>query len=54
MNEVVVWARAHGANKLNWDVWRFNETAKAFYKKFGGRLDEETLPYALSLKETKS
>ncbi|MBN9660924.1 MAG: GNAT family N-acetyltransferase [Acidobacteria bacterium] len=50
MNEAAAWARAHGVHKLGWDVWRFNETAKRFYERFGAHPDEEAIPYALSLK----
>lgn len=54
MNEAAAWARAYGVPKLGWEVWRFNETAKEFYEKLGGHVDEEALPYVLSLKETES
>jgi GNAT superfamily N-acetyltransferase len=54
MNEAATWARVHGVHKLGWDVWRFNETAKRFYEKFGGQLDEEALPYVLSLGQPES
>lgn len=54
MNEVAASACAQGVHKLGWEVWRFNETARRFYEKFGGHLDEEALPYVLSLKETES
>ena len=49
MTEVTAWARAHGAHKLGWDVWRYNETARAFYERIGGQVDPEALPYILEL-----
>ena len=53
MKEVVTWAAAHGVQKLGWDVWRHNETAKAFYKSVGGHVDEEALPYVLNMAEAQ-
>jgi ribosomal protein S18 acetylase RimI-like enzyme len=53
MKEVVAWATAHDVEKLGWDVWRHNETAKAFYKSVGGHVDEEALPYVLNLAEAQ-
>ncbi|MGC4049229.1 MAG: GNAT family N-acetyltransferase [Paludibaculum sp.] len=51
MNEAVVWARAHNVEKLGWDVWRFNQQARDFYEKLGGRVDNEALPYVLNLEQ---
>ena len=51
MYEVAAWARAQGAQKMAWDVWRHNATAQAFYHQLGGRIDDEALPYVLSLGE---
>ncbi len=53
MMEVIAWAHAHGADKLGWDVWRHNETAKAFYESIGGHIDPEALPYVLDLQEAQ-
>jgi GNAT superfamily N-acetyltransferase len=49
MNAVVAWAKANGATKVGWEVWRGNETAKAFYQKFGGSIDEEAYPYMIEI-----
>lgn len=49
MNEVMAWARTKDVNTLSWDVWRFNTSAKIFYENIGANLDEEALPYVLSV-----
>lgn len=49
MGEVIAWARAHGASKLGWDVWRHNATARAFYARIGGHVEDEALPYVMTL-----
>lgn len=51
MKEVIAWAATFGAHKLGWDVWRYNETAKAFYADIGGHVDTEALAYILDLRE---
>ena len=51
MDEVAAWAQVQGAQKMAWDVWRHNETAQAFYHRLGGRIDDDALPYAMSLGE---
>ncbi len=51
MNEVIAWAGAHGADKLAWDVWRHNITAKAFYATLGGHIDDDAQPHVLALRD---
>ena len=51
MSEVKVWARAHNASKLGWEVWHRNFAAKAFYERMGASIDDEAIPYVLELKE---
>ena len=51
MAEVKAWARAHNASKLGWEVWHRNFAAKAFYERLGASIDEEAIPYVLTLKE---
>jgi GNAT superfamily N-acetyltransferase len=51
MAEVKAWARAHNASKLGWEVWHRNSSAKAFYKRMGASIDEEAIPYVLTLKD---
>jgi len=51
MAEVKVWARAHNAAKLGWEVWHRNFAAKAFYERLGSSIDEEAIPYVLELKD---
>lgn len=51
MAEVKAWARAHNASKLGWEVWYRNSAAKAFYKRLGASVDEEAIPFVLTLRE---
>jgi ribosomal protein S18 acetylase RimI-like enzyme len=51
MAEVRIWARAHNASKLGWEVWHRNFAAKAFYDRLGASIDEEAIPYVLALKD---
>jgi ribosomal protein S18 acetylase RimI-like enzyme len=51
MAEVKLWARAHDASKLGWEVWHRNFAAKAFYERQGASIDEEAIPYVLELKD---
>jgi GNAT superfamily N-acetyltransferase len=49
MAQVKEWAGAHNASKLGWEVWHRNVEAKAFYAKLGASIDEEAIPYVLTL-----
>ena len=49
MAEVKCWARANRASKLGWEVWHRNFDAKAFYERLGASVDNEAIPYVLSL-----
>ncbi len=51
MGEVKAWARAHGASKLGWEVWHRNFAAKDFYDRLGASIDNEAIPYVLTLKD---
>jgi GNAT superfamily N-acetyltransferase len=51
MAEVGRWARAHRASKLGWELWHRNFDAKAFYDRLGASIDQEAIPYVLSLAE---
>jgi GNAT superfamily N-acetyltransferase len=51
MGEVKAWARSNNASKLGWEVWHRNFAAKTFYERLGASIDEEAIPYVLSLKE---
>jgi GNAT superfamily N-acetyltransferase len=51
MAEVKLWARAHNAPKLAWEVWHRNYGAKAFYESLGASIDQEAIPYVLALNE---
>jgi ribosomal protein S18 acetylase RimI-like enzyme len=51
MAEVTRWARVHGASKLGWEVWHRNFAAKAFYQRLGASIDQEAIPYVLTLKD---
>jgi GNAT superfamily N-acetyltransferase len=42
-------ARANGAAKLGWDVWRRNATAMKFYERLGAVVDTEAVPHLLKL-----
>jgi GNAT superfamily N-acetyltransferase len=50
MEQVKTWARANHASKLGWEVWHKNFAAKAFYAQLGASVDEEAIPYVLTLK----
>lgn len=43
------WARAHGATKLGWDVWKGNATALEFYARIGASVDTQAVPHMLKL-----
>lgn len=43
------WARAHGAAKLGWDVWKRNATALNFYQRVGATVDTEAVAHVLTL-----
>lgn len=49
MAEVKAWARTNGAQKLAWDVWYRNFTAKTFYKRLGGLVDDEAIAYLMAI-----
>jgi ribosomal protein S18 acetylase RimI-like enzyme len=49
MEEVKTWARANHAAKLGWEVWHKNFAAKDFYGRLGASVDEEAIPYVLTL-----
>jgi ribosomal protein S18 acetylase RimI-like enzyme len=51
MAQVIVWARAHNASKLGWEVWHRNFAAKAFYERLGASVDEEAIPFVLALRD---
>jgi ribosomal protein S18 acetylase RimI-like enzyme len=50
MAEVEAWARAHGAAKMDWEVWYRNDSAKAFYEGLGASVHAEAIPYTRELK----
>jgi ribosomal protein S18 acetylase RimI-like enzyme len=52
MDEVKAWARANHASKLGWEVWHKNFAAKAFYCRLGASIDEEAIPYVLTLNDS--
>jgi GNAT superfamily N-acetyltransferase len=52
MAQAKAWARANGAAKLGWDVWRHNASAMKFYERLGGRIDPEAVPHLLKLNES--
>ena len=54
MAEVIAWARAHSASKLGWEVWHRNFAAKAFYERLGASINEEAIPYVLTLQNEES
>jgi GNAT superfamily N-acetyltransferase len=47
--QVKIWARAHNAHKLGWEVWHRNVSAKAFYQKQGASINDEAISYVLPL-----
>ena len=49
MAQAKAWARANGAAKLGWDVWRRNATAMKFYERLGAVVDSEAVPHLLKL-----
>ena len=49
MTQATVWARAQGAAKLGWDVWKHNDTAMKFYAGVGAHIDAEAVPHLLQL-----
>src|SRR5579871_308456 len=51
MAAVTAWARANGAAKLGWDVWRRNDTAMRFYERLGAVIDSEAVPHLLKLSD---
>ena len=48
-SHVLDWARAHGATKVTWEVWRHNESAKRFYAKNGAAPLTEEVGYGYFL-----
>lgn len=46
---VAEWGKKQQARKVVWEVWRHNETAKAFYSKRGGMVDSDEITYQLLL-----
>jgi GNAT superfamily N-acetyltransferase len=49
MAQAKAWGRVRGAQKLAWDVWYRNFTAKSFYERLGGVVDDEALAYVMTL-----
>lgn len=52
MMQAKAWARANGAAKLGWDVWRHNATAMKFYEGLGAAIDPDAVPHLLRLGES--
>lgn len=53
MAQAKAWARANGAAKLGWDVWRRNATAMKFYARLGAAVDIEAVPHLLKLTDDR-
>jgi GNAT superfamily N-acetyltransferase len=49
MAQAKAWGRAHGAQKLAWDVWERNFTAKAFYERLGAVINREAVTHVLTV-----
>jgi GNAT superfamily N-acetyltransferase len=49
MAQATAWARAQGAAKLGWDVWRRNDTALKFYARIGASIDSDAVPHFLKI-----
>ncbi len=49
MSGVEAWARARGVQKMGWEVWRHNASAKAFYQRLGARIDDEAIAWVMDL-----
>jgi GNAT superfamily N-acetyltransferase len=49
MAQAEAWGRAHGAQKLAWDVWERNFTAKAFYERLGAVINREAVTHVLTV-----
>jgi ribosomal protein S18 acetylase RimI-like enzyme len=47
MNAVHQWARAHGVDQIELQVWRGNQGAIQFYKKLGYMITRHTMQLAL-------
>jgi GNAT superfamily N-acetyltransferase len=54
MAEVKTWARAHRADKLAWEIWRHNHTAKAFYRSMGAEIDEGAVPFVVQTDDLRA
>ncbi len=46
---VTAWAKQQSAVKITFEVWRYNDTAQAFYAKHGAGPDPEIVNYRLPL-----
>jgi ribosomal protein S18 acetylase RimI-like enzyme len=53
MAEVERWACAHNASKLGWEVWHRNFKARTFYERLGACIDEEAIPYFLTIENSR-
>jgi len=51
MAQAKAWGRAHGAEKLAWDVWDRNTTAMGFYQRLGAAVDSEAVAHVLKLSD---
>jgi len=51
MAQARAWGSAHGAQKLAWDVWDRNFTAKAFYERLGAVINREAVTHFLTVAE---
>jgi GNAT superfamily N-acetyltransferase len=49
MAQAKAWGRAHGAQKLAWDVWDSNFPAKAFYERLGAVINREAVTHVLTV-----
>jgi GNAT superfamily N-acetyltransferase len=49
MAQAKAWGRDHGAQKLAWDVWERNFTAKAFYERLGAVINREAVTHVLAV-----
>src|SRR5689334_12663733 len=49
MAQAKAWGRAHGAQKLAWDVWESNFKARAFYERLGAVINREAITHVLTL-----
>jgi GNAT superfamily N-acetyltransferase len=49
MAQAKAWGRAHGAQKLAWDVWDRNFSARAFYERLGAVINREAITHVLTV-----